>query len=219
MQTQLASVDRLDAPDQAAFRSAAAKLGSLTRTAEEAVEIGNCLIRLTKGEPNTSDLLYETIHGVMRTLEHLQPRPPPEAYLNFLTAHNPQISKTFAKNEHPLVSLVEIYTRLFIQDRRRLDPFGPSPRRAVLDEIERLRQQHLHAVRAIHKAMDASEGHVSTQRSTGSLMSAYGHGQAFAQVQQIWVAARADGGTGIDSRTVAVVSTPSCPPAVSPADG
>ena len=208
---KLTSVTKLVAPDRDLFRPAMAQLFTLARTVEDAVQVADWVIRVSKGGQNGLPYLWASIYKSFDKLSpDLQPRPPPKAYLDFLAAHEARLSRSLSHDNHPLVVLVEIYTRLFIQDRRRLDPVAKSPPPTVVNEIECLRQQHLDAVRAIHTAIDGNEGHIHTQRSTGSLMWAYGHGQAFAQVHQIWAAARADGGTGVDPAGVSIVSPPLC---------
>jgi hypothetical protein len=204
---KMMSVSRIRASDPTSFRPVVLRLYGLAQTAEDAVEVASWLAQTTATAPNANNLMYEAIVGCRNRLPDLRPRPAPDAYLVLFATHALRIRKAFNPSKHPLVVLLEVYTRLFVQDKQRLDPIARSPTPAVMDEIDRLRKQHLETVRSIHHAFrDIGRG-ACTERSTGSLMSAYTHGRSFADVQSIWEEARGKGGTGVDHSAIAVVSS------------
>jgi hypothetical protein len=204
---KMMSVSRVRASDPTSFRPVVRRLYAMASTAEDAVEVACWLIRTTETASNANDLLYEAILGCTNHLPDLRPRPASDAYLALFATHASRIRQVFRRNPHPLVLLLEVYTRLFVQDKKRLDPVAQSPTPAVLDEIGRLRKQHLETVRLIHHAFRDIGCGICTERSTGSLINAYGHGQSIADVQAIWEEARGEGGTGVVNSDVAVVSS------------
>ena len=176
---------------------------------ERGVAMASWILRVTeegRQEEGVRLFLYSTINALLFCIASFQPRPHPDPLLQFLLSNQARLRLSFYPNQNPLVKLLEIYSRLYTQDRRRLDPVGTDPTPQVLVELESLRLQHLAAVRAIHQAMKEVDKDVFTVRSCTSLMEAYDKGGSFEEVEEIWKLMRSEGGVGIDERAVSVVS-------------
>lgn len=157
------------------------------------------------------NLVYEAVQELLAMLFRLHPQPAPDLLLNFLASYRDRIRVSYTRKflvAHPLVALLEIYSRLFTKDRKKLDPSAKAPPPEDMEKLERLRVDHLAAVRAIHTAMKEFEWDCSKVRTYTSLMEAYDRGRAYEEVWRIWDAMRAEGGVGIDQRAVSVVSFP-----------
>ena len=207
-------------------------LFSLAHTAEDSVSIASWLLRVTTpsasaspspSEPSlgpttpaltASDLLYHTISALLHHISLLRSRPPPTPYLDLFSTHRASISLAFNPAKHPLVLLLETYTRQYAEDKRRLDPIAAAPPPDVLAHLERLRTRHLEAVRDIHGAMREVAGNGEgvgeervefwSQRSARGLMEGYGHGRDFEGVKGVWDDAMREGGTGVGQQGVTV---------------
>jgi len=177
---------------------------------ERGINVASWILRVTeegRQEEGVRLFLYSTINALLFCIASFQPRPHPDPLLQFLLSNQARLRFSFYDpNQNPLVKLLEVYSRLYTQDRRRLDPAATSPPPQVLVELESLRLQHLAAVRAIHQAMKEVDKDVFTVRSCTSLMEAYDKGGSFEEVEEIWKLMRSEGGVGIDERAVSVVS-------------
>lgn len=162
--------------------------------------------KTSRDDIRTRELIYHLIHKLNDLLECLRPRPSPVPLLELITSHQDRIRLAFPVNKDPLVNLLEVYSRLYTRDRRRLDPSAAAPPPDVLVELESLRVRHLAAVRAIHQAMRKTTAWKPTMRSEVTLMGACNQGNSFEEGWEIWEAMRAEGGVGIDQRAVSVVS-------------
>ncbi|KAL7410551.1 hypothetical protein BDY24DRAFT_371900 [Mrakia frigida] len=178
---------------------------------EEGVEVATWILRVTKEDETDGGVrdvvVYKTLQSLLHLVKPLSPRPAPDLILRFLADHNDRIHLSFRTKDKvapPLVSLLEIYTRLHNQDKRNLDSIGTHPTPDVLVELESLRNQHLDAVRSIHQAMKDVGREIFTVRSCTSLMDGYNHGRAFEEVEEIWQMMRSEGGVGIEQRVVSV---------------
>lgn len=191
------------------------RLMSPATTLEQGVEIATRVLKATetsREDLGTRGLVYSLIHDLHQLVERIHPRPSPVPLLDFFVPRQGRIRLTFNASQNPLVSLLEIYSRLYAQDRRRLDPRSEAPSPGVVVELESLRVEHLAAVRDIHSARKETTAWKSTVRSETTLMGAYNQGRSFEEVWEIWGAMKAEGGVGLDHRAVAVVSLSSVRP-------
>ena len=187
----------------------ASKLMGAALSLEEGVDVATLMLRVTerdRREAGTRVFISEIVNNLQHILNRLPSRPHPEPVLHFLLSNQPRIRLSFDRDRNPLVTFLEKHTYLLKQDQKRLDPKAAPPPPHVLAELESLRVRHLDAVRAIRQTMKDFEEDVFSIRSYTSLMDGYNHGRAFADVEEIWKLMRSEGGVGINSRAVAVVS-------------
>ena len=192
----LARVGRLIGPlDQGPFRVMLRRLTDKTRTGPEAVELAHWYVRVGQDQPEKS-VAYEATHALLNTLDQLSPIPPLGPYIEF-AARRYQV-KVFSLKKHPLVQLLERITKTFTRHRR------PWRELAVPAEEEQRRASYLEAIQAIRRAMDTVGPGIYSVRSSAGLMDAYSRAGSFVDAHAIWLAARSEHGSGIDSQGVAM---------------
>lgn len=209
------SSDQPPPPPSLRYFPIAERLIDSTPSLEEAVGISNRALRMTEADSDPSTRgrrlrqIYDLLLDKLSTFPQL---PNPTPLCSFVLDHQEGFhsSTWFNSNPHPLTILLERYQRIFVERRGILDPVDSNPGPEVLTELQQMRWDFVAAVKTIREAMvevggEGRKGAMNV-RSQVSVLSAYGQGLAYEELDQLWEELTKEGGVGVDGRALAVVS-------------
>lgn len=179
----------------------------LTGTVDEAVEVAAWLLRGVAMEGARETILLALVGSVHRW----EPRPPPDTICDLIRAY-PLTTSTSTdappvKRVHPLILLLETYTRLLRADRDlEADLDFPSP--LVLAELRTRREEHVVATKTIERSMRFLGVQAFPVRICVALLDAYAEGRAFEHVDEIWRMLIDEGGRFLISENAAIIVSP-----------
>lgn len=192
VEKRLSKITYVRSEDAAEFGELVDAMTGWAESLDETVELASWLLRvtITRTDDDARDRVGRVLEAVVGSIPRFDPRPSPDSLVQLVLDHDARIVDAVPHADYPLVLASRAYTRLYNQERRRLESL-PEPPSTTIASLSLSHRRHLQklddGMRRYGKRMTDEESHQL-------LLVEYRNAHDFGEATERWENARRAGG-------------------------